>query len=149
MASSLIGIVHDDYASRLLANYNSSFVAWDGAPFTEPTPTASGSAPTDWIVPRVLRSESTPFNTENDQQQDARIAVWIAFQPERGGKLGRRDVIATDLADAFSLARSSGVNAMDERFDFVPATAPTGFDKLVNPWEWEAMFFNAMYTEQP
>ena len=149
MPSSLIGIVHEDYTSRLLANYRTTSVAWEGAPFTEPTPTASGSAPTDWIVPRVLRLESSPLNTENDQLQDARIAVWLAFQPERADKLGRRDAIATDLADAFSLARSTGANVFTERYDFVPATAPQGFANLANPWEWEAMFFDATYTEQP
>ena len=100
-------------------------------------------------MPRVQRSDSEPLNTENDQIQEARIAVWIAFQPRRGGKAGRRDAIAADLADAFSLARSSGINVMTETFSFTTAEAPPGLADLRNVWEWEALLFDAVYTEQP
>lgn len=148
MASSLPGIVHGDYLGRLLANYRSSPVAWDGEPFTEPSPTAAGSAPADWIVPRVIRTESRRMTDENAQRQDARIGVWIAFQSGRGGKHLRRDAILADLEDAFSLARSSGQNAMLGQIATVPAEAPPRLT-LSHPWEWEAAFFDAVYTEQP
>ena len=148
MASSELGIDHEEMITKLLADYRATSIAWDGEKFTEPIPAPPGSPPTDWIVPRIMRSDSRAGTVENDQWRDVRIGVWIAFQQGAGGKNGRRDAIASDLFDAFSLAKSGSENVMLDTYSFTTASAPPGLPALGNPWDWEAILFDAVNTEQ-
>ena len=145
---SLLGLDDADITARLLDNYRSTYVHYEGEPFKEPTPAASGDAAVDWIVPRIIRDESSAYNVENAQQRFVRLAIWVAFQPAAGDFGTRRDTIAADLADALGVDRNVNSQLFDGTFEYTgPAEKPPGLDTS-HPWDWKAFFFTGAFYQQ-
>lgn len=147
MATSLLGIDYEYFRGLLLSHYR-GVVRWPGAPWDEPVPTSSGSTPTDWIYPVMLRNEARAYNVENDQGREVTIAIYGALQPDRGGFTARLDAIHADLLDALSLSRATADNTFDDSFTFLgQAEQPVGHT-LSNPWLWYAWRVVSMNYEQ-